>query len=220
MRFLAAALLYLVLFTTALVLPWRWITPPTTSFILREQAARDEPIYYQWTPWEEISPNLAIAALAAEDQKFYQHHGFDWVAIQAALDRNRQSGRVRGGSTISQQVAKNLFLWPGQSWIRKGIEAHLTIWIELLWPKQRILEVYLNVAQFGPGLFGVGAASGCLLGKSSVELSPHDGAVLVAVLPNPRRMSAANPSEYVRTRAREILAVVEQLGGSAYLGGS
>ena len=135
------------------------------------------------------------------------------------MEENRRSGRFRGASTISQQVAKNVYLWPEQSWIRKGVEAYLTAWIELLWPKHRILEVYLNVAEFGAGVFGVGAAADRLIGKPPAELTAYDAAVLAAVLPSPKRMSAARPSEYVTRRAAEIMASVEQLGGITHLRG-
>jgi monofunctional biosynthetic peptidoglycan transglycosylase len=147
------------------------------------------------------------------------HSGFDWDAIQSALERNREGGRLRGGSTISQQLAKNLYLWPSQNLLRKGAEAYFTVWIELLWPKRRILEVYLNVAEFGPGVFGVGAASDRYLNKAPASLSPYDAAVLVAVLPSPGRMSATSPSDYVRARARQIQAEVSRLGGVRYLSG-
>ncbi len=222
-RYLRIALIApiaVLIVTILLVLPWRWIPPPTTAFILRERVLREEPVHYRWIPRAGISSNLAIAAVAAEDQKFPDHSGFDWVAIREALERNQEGERVRGGSTISQQVAKNLFLWPGQSWVRKGMEAYLTVWIELLWPKRRILEVYLNVAEFGPGVFGVGAAADRLIGTSPAELTPYQAAILVAVLPSPKRMSAADPSPYVRTRASQIQAAVGALGGASYLRGS
>ena len=213
----AKTLLVLAGLSVALVLPWRWVSPPTTAFMIRERSVNDEAIRYAWTPADRISPNLMIAAIAAEDQKFYDHFGFDLAAIREALERNAREGSVRGGSTISQQVAKNLFLWPDQSWLRKGVEAYLTLWIELLWPKERILEVYLNVAEFGRGTFGVGAAAEHLLGKAPEALDEHDAALLVAVLPSPRRMDVRNPSDYVRTRTGEIQASVRQLGGVAYL---
>ena len=205
--------------TVVLVLPWRWLAPPTTAFILRERLISEEPVHYRWVPWEEIASPLPISAVAAEDQKFPDHSGFDWEAIEGALERNSEGGRVRGGSTISQQVAKNLFLWPGQHWIRKGAEAWFTVSLELLWPKRRILEVYLNVAEFGPGVFGVGEASERLMGKLPSELTAPDAAILVAVLPSPKRMSAGAPSEYVRTRGEQIQNAVRQLGGPGYLTG-
>ncbi len=200
-----------------IVLPWRWIPPPTTAFVIRENIVSDSPVHYRWIPWSEISPQLAIAAVAAEDQKFPFHNGFDLDAIADALESNRDGGRVRGASTISQQVAKNLFLWPGQNFVRKGAEAYLTLWIELLWPKQRILEVYLNVAEFGSGIFGAGAAGEHIFGKSARGLTLREAATLVAVLPSPKRMSALRPSDYVLGRVEQIERAVGALGGPRYL---
>jgi monofunctional biosynthetic peptidoglycan transglycosylase len=217
LRALGIAAVAVAVLTASVVLPWRWIAPPTTAFIVRERLASDEPVHYEWVDWKDISPNLPIAVVAAEDQKFPVHHGFDWSAIGDALESNREGGRVRGGSTITQQLAKNLYLWPGQNWIRKGAEAYLTVWIELLWPKRRILEVYLNVAEFGPGVFGAGAAAERLMGKSPAALTPYESALLATVLPSPKRMSAARPSDYVRGRANQILTFVRQLGGPSYL---
>lgn len=218
-RIAAAAVLVFLAASVVLVLPWRWISPPTTAFMVRERIASEDPIHYRWVPWPEISPNLAIAAVASEDQKFPFHRGFDMDAIAEAFESNRQGRRIRGASTISQQVAKNLYLWPGQTLVRKGIEAYFTLWIELLWPKRRILEIYLNVAEFGTGLFGAAAAAEHIFGKSPDALTSRESATLVAVLPNPKRMSAAQPSEYVRSRAEQIQHLVSSLGGAGYLRG-
>jgi len=185
------------------------------SWIERRDAG-DAAIHHRWLAFEEISPQLAIAVVAAEDQKFPSHHGFDFESISQAL-RDRLD-RPRGASTISQQVAKNLFLWRERSLLRKGLEAYLTLLIEGLWPKRRILEVYLNVAEFGPGVFGAGAASELLLGKRG-ELSLEEASLLAAVLPSPRRMSPRRPSDYVRRRALEIEAEARNLGGTRYLTG-
>ena len=205
-----------ILLGVVLVLPWRWIAPPTTAFIARAQIDEDQArVYQQWLSWEEISPNLAIAVVAAEDQKFPSHHGFDFESISKAV-RDRFS-RPRGASTISQQVAKNLFLWRERSFLRKGLEAYLTALIEGLWPKRRILEVYLNVAEFGPGVFGAGAASEVFFGKRAAALTPDDAALLAAVLPSPGRMSPSRPSRYVRKRAVEIQEEIRKLGGTRYL---
>ena len=207
------------LLSVVLTLPWRWIAPPTTAFIARERIDRadagDATVHYRWRSWDEISPHLAIAVVAAEDQKFPSHRGFDFESISKAL----QDGftRPRGASTISQQVAKNLFLWRERSFLRKGLEAYLTTLIEVLWPKRRILEVYLNVAEFGPGVFGAGAASELLLGKPAKGLTLSDAALLAAVLPSPKRMSPLRPSDYVRKRAAEIEEEVRDLGGARYL---
>jgi len=204
-----------VLLSILVVLPWRWLAPPTSTFMLREQVLHDRPVHYRWVPWDRISPHLAIAVVAAEDQKFPVHHGFDFESIVQALDEKK--GRLRGASTISQQVAKNLFLWPGRSFVRKGLEAYFTILIETLWPKRRILEIYLNVAEFGPDTFGVGAASRRYFTKAPDKLSLWDASLLAAVLPNPKKMSAERPSAYVRGRAWDIRTWVHKLGGVRYL---
>ena len=218
-RLVVAAVLAWVALTVLLVLPWRWIPPPTTAFMLRERVFGGGTVHHQWVRWDDISPHLPIAAVAAEDQKFPGHFGFDFDSIADAMEEKRRGGRLRGASTISQQVAKNLYLWPGQNLVRKGLEAYFTVAIELMWPKRRILEVYLNVAEFGPGVFGVLAASRHTFLREPGDLTPRQAATLVAVLPSPKRMSAARPSEYVMRRAREIQEAVAQLGGAGYLSG-
>ena len=155
--------------------------------------------------------------VASEDQLFPVHRGFDLESIREAAEGNNQGKRVRGASTISQQVAKNLFLWSGRSYLRKGIEAWFTMLIELIWPKHRILEVYLNIAQFGRGIYGVEAAARTFYHASAARLIPAQAATLAAVLPSPLRMHADRPSRYVRTRRDEILAQMRALGGRAYL---
>ena len=218
-RLVLAAVLAWVALTVLLVLPWRWIPPPTTAFMLQERVFGGGTVHHQWVRWDDISPHLPIAAVAAEDQKFPGHFGFDFDSIADAMEEKRRGGRLRGASTISQQVAKNLYLWPGQNLLRKGLEAYFTVAIELMWPKRRILEVYLNVAEFGPGVFGVLAASRHAFLREPGDLTPRQAATLVAVLPSPKRMSAARPSEYVMRRAREIQEAVAQLGGAGYLSG-
>ena len=204
-----------LLTSIALVLPWRWLKPPTSAFMLRDQFVNSRKIHHRWVAWEGMTAYLPIAVVAAEDQKFPNHRGFDFDAIAKATRERR--GRMRGASTISQQVAKNLFLWPGRSYVRKGLEAWLTVVIETLWSKKRILEVYLNVAEFGPGVYGVGAASEKFFHRPPRRLSLHQASLLAAVLPSPRRMSAARPSTYVDRRAREIAGWVRKLGGPQYL---
>ena len=199
-----------------IVLPWRWLEPPESAFMMRSRAAGAE-IHHQWVPWPTISPYLPIAVVAAEDQKFPEHRGFDTESIRSALEENGSKGR--GASTISQQVVKNLYLWPGRSWVRKGIEAYLTVFLETLWPKQRILEVYLNIAELGPGIFGAEAAAQGFFGKPASELTAREAALLAAVLPSPKRMSPARPSPYVEERVDWVLRQMEQLGGPAYLEG-
>lgn len=202
--------------SVVLVLPWRWLDPPTTAFISQARADGLE-VRQTWTDWENISDHLPIAVVAAEDQKFPHHHGFDVKSIRSALEEDRK--RSRGASTISQQLAKNLFLWPGHSWIRKGIEAYLTVFIELLLPKRRILEIYLNIAELGSGIYGAEEGARHFFGVSASELSSRQAALLAAVLPNPRARSAAKPSGQVDKRADWILQQVQQLGGPGYLDG-
>lgn len=195
------------------ILPLRWLPPPTTAFMLQSESAVD----YRWTDWEDISPNIALAVIAAEDQRFPDHWGFDLESIKDAVVDYQATGRSRGASTISQQVAKNLFLWPGRSFVRKGIEAYLTVWIELLWPKRRILEVHLNIAEFGPGIYGVEPASQTYFMKPARAIRPWEAATLAAVLPNPKKLRADRPSRYVRERRDWILEQSVGLGGVSYL---
>ncbi|BBV74419.1 monofunctional biosynthetic peptidoglycan transglycosylase [Klebsiella electrica] len=171
-----------------------------------------------WVGMDEISPWMGLAAIAAEDQKFPEHWGFDVSAIEKALAHNeRQENRVRGASTLSQQTAKNLFLWDGRSWLRKGLEAGLTVGIETVWSKKRILTVYLNIAEFGEGTFGVEAASQRYFHKPASQLTASEAALLAAVLPNPIRFRADAPSGYVRSRQAWILRQMRQLGGEEFM---
>jgi monofunctional glycosyltransferase len=209
----AAALIGL---TILLVLPWRWLPPPTTSFMLQERFGREVEVRSEWTALEDMAAALPLAVIASEDQRFAEHRGFDLKAISEAMSEQR--ARRRGASTISQQVAKNLYLWPGRSYLRKGLEAYLTVAVEALWPKRRILEVYLNVAQFGPGIFGAGAASREFFGKDPSDLTLVEASLLAAVLPSPRRMHPDQPSPYVESRARQIRSEVSRMGGAAALG--
>jgi monofunctional biosynthetic peptidoglycan transglycosylase len=206
-----------VVLSAGIVAPWRWLPPPTTAFILQERFdARRQPIYRRWVPWQEISRNLVLCVVAAEDQKFPAHNGFDLDSIvRATQERRRQP---RGASTISQQLAKNLYLWPGRSLVRKGLEAYFTVWIEQLWPKRRILEVYLNVVEFGPGIFGAAMASERMFGKPASQLTMREAALLAAVLPSPKRMSATRPSAYVDERASQIERTARALGISYVAG--
>jgi monofunctional glycosyltransferase len=222
-RLLWRSLLALVVLTVTPVLCVRWVPPPTTAFMLEKRAAiflRREPqkiIRYRWIAWESISPQMRLAVVAAEDQKFPHHWGFDFESISDAVQEQDARGRLRGASTITQQVARNLFLWPGRSYMRKGLEAYFTVLLELLWPKRRILEVYLNVAEFGDGTYGVAAASQNFFGKRPSDLQREEAALLAAVLPNPARLRVRNPSTYVRERAGWIEEQMAHLGGPAYL---
>ncbi len=207
-----------------LLLPWlligsmRWIDPVYSSFMLATRIERSiekipkRNIRYRWVDYGNIAPAMRLAVIAAEDQKFAEHAGFDWQAMRKALRHNGRSARLRGGSTISQQVAKNLFLWRGQSYLRKVIEAYLTFIIELLWPKQRILEVYLNIAQYSPRHFGVSYAAEHFFATTPDKLSRSQAALLAAVLPAPMRYDAGNPSRYVRSRQYWIQRQMQRLG--------
>ena len=193
------------------VLALRFLPPITSAFILRERVTGDTDVTHTWESLAEISEHLGLAVVASEDQTFPDHHGFDFAQIQDALS---EEDRRRGASTITQQVAKNLYLWPGGGLLRKGIEAYLTVLIEVFWPKRRILEVYLNVAEFGPGVFGAGAAARIYFGKEPLLLSRREAAMMATVLPSPKRMLLARPSAYVRRRAAEIERQMDALGES------
>lgn len=171
-----------------------------------------------WVSMDEISPWMGLAVIAAEDQKFPEHWGFDVSAIEKALAHNeRNENRIRGASTLSQQTAKNLFLWDGRSWVRKGLEAGLTLGMETVWSKKRILTVYLNIAEFGDGIFGVEAAAQRYFHKPASRLSLSEAALLAAVLPNPFRFKANAPSGYVRSRQAWIMRQMRQLGGESFM---
>jgi monofunctional biosynthetic peptidoglycan transglycosylase len=212
-----------LLLSTLQVLVLRLVDPPFSAFMAARQwqafAAGDRGfrINHEWRDRDAISAHLAVAVVAAEDQNFARHHGFDFKAIEKARVNNVGGGRMRGASTISQQLAKNLFLWSGRSWLRKGLEAWYTLLIESLWPKTRILEVYTNVAEFGDGVYGAQAAARTYFGKDASRLAPAEAARLAAVLPSPKRYSAARPGPYVQRRTRAIQRQMRQIGGTDYL---
>ncbi|MEX2204611.1 MAG: monofunctional biosynthetic peptidoglycan transglycosylase [Myxococcota bacterium] len=220
---LGRALAVFVVSSVGAVVLLRWVDPWTSAFMIESRiaaAARGERGYrtdYRWVDYEKISPNVAIAVVASEDQKFPRHAGFDLDSIADAIEASAGGGPMRGASTISQQVAKNLFLWPGRSFVRKGIEAWFTVLLETLWPKRRILEVYLNVAEFGPGGCGGGAASARYFGTSPARVGGDEAARLAAVLPAPRNLHADRPSAYVRSRSARIAQEMARLGGPGYL---
>jgi monofunctional biosynthetic peptidoglycan transglycosylase len=206
-----------------MVLSLRWVNPPTSAFMLEtrmDATAEGDRTYrtdYEWVDLEHISPHAAIAVIASEDQQFPFHAGFDLNSIRESVRASERGKKLRGASTISQQVAKNLFLWNGYSYFRKGIEAWMTVLIELTWPKERILEVYLNIAQFGRGIYGVEAAARRFYHKPASRLSSSEAAVLAAVLPNPIKLHADRPSDYVLRRREWILGQMRALGGASYL---
>jgi monofunctional glycosyltransferase len=194
------------------VLVFRDLPPPATPLMLL-RALDGAGIDKTWQPLSAISPNLVLAAMAGEDDKFCGHDGFDWPAIQYAWQHNQQSRLVLGASTISMQTARNLFLWPGRSWPRKALEVYFTALIELAWSKQRIMEVYLNIVEWGPGIYGAEAAARRYFSKSAAALSNREAARLAAILPDPRRWSASRPSGYVLGRAGIIHARMPDVPG-------
>ncbi|MDO4709730.1 MAG: monofunctional biosynthetic peptidoglycan transglycosylase [Pseudomonadota bacterium] len=228
LRRMSWLLVLALVFPVVQVLALRVMDPPFSSFmVIRQLEAwragdwRFRPAH-EWRDLQEISPYLPVAVIAAEDQLFAEHAGFDRAAIEKAMQGNQQGKRIRGGSTISQQTAKNLFLWGGSGWnrwLRKALEAYYTFWMELLWPKTRILEMYVNVAEFGDGVYGAQAAARTYYRKDAVALQPAEAARMAAVLPNPRRYSIANPGPYVQRRTRAIQRQMGNIGSKQYLEG-
>ena len=214
-----------LLFLVLLVLSWlpvlllRWFAPPVTAFMLQKDHAggQGSSYQYQWMDWRELGSKAPLAVMAAEDQKFPDHRGFDVDSIHKAVMQRRNNRALRGASTITQQVAKNLFLWPGRSFLRKAIEAYFAMIIEISWPKHRILEVYLNIAEFGPRIYGIPAASRLYFKKTPRQLSEADAALLAAVLPNPKQLQVDKPSAYVRERQRWIMQHAARLGQYGWL---
>jgi monofunctional glycosyltransferase len=212
LRMRIVQLVLIVLVTPSLIIvAYRFINPPLTPLMVI-RLAEGEGIDKQWVPLARMSPHLVQAAIASEDNLFCSHAGFDVAALKQQLQTHRAGGKPRGASTITMQVAKNILLWPGRDPLRKMIEAWLTPQIELLWSKQRILEVYLNVVELGPGLYGAEAASRRYFGKSADALTREEAARLVAILPNPRAWSATRPGPVVRGRTAAIARRIGQLG--------
>ena len=218
---LKLAILFFVI-SVLLVFAMRWINPITSSIMIQRQISglfdgEFELVKYHWVSYDDVSKYMPIAIVAAEDQNFPNHFGFDFKQIEKALKENKRGRRVRGASTITQQVAKNLFLWEGKSFVRKGVEAYFTLLIELLWDKERILEVHMNIAEMGDKIFGVGTASVAYFKIPAAKLSIRQAALLAAVLPNPKKYSAVKPTGYVRGRQNWIVRQINSLGGPEYL---
>ena len=215
--------LYFVLFIVLLTALLRVVPIPFSAYMVQQKLAQwfsadfSSELKYDWVSLDKISWQMQMAVIAAEDQRFDQHFGLDFAAIQAALQYNANSKRTRGGSTISQQTAKNLYLWHGQSWLRKGIEVPITLLLEALWSKKRILEVYLNIAEFGDGIFGVEAAAQYYFKKSAATLNQSEAALLAAVLPNPILYKVKQPSAWVQRRQQWIMRQINALGGKGFL---
>jgi monofunctional biosynthetic peptidoglycan transglycosylase len=210
--------LYFLLVTVLWVLMYRFINPPITLLMVMRNIERkaDGKTFKtdkKWVDFKEMSDNIKRAAIAGEDQKFIQHWGFDVTAISRAYKANRaDTTKMKGGSTISQQTAKNVFLWPGRSWIRKGFEAYFTVLIELLWSKERILEVYLNVIEMGDGIYGAEAAAQTYYGKSCRNLTRSEASMIAACFPNPIRWTPLHPTRFIRHRHYLIMRNIRRLG--------
>lgn len=190
---------------------YRLVPPPITPLMVI-RLFEGEGLERDWTGLDAVSPQLRAAVIAAEDNLFCEHHGFDVDSIRDAFEEWTDGGRARGASTISMQTSKNLFLWPGRDWVRKGLEAYVTAWLEALWPKERILEVYLNIAEWGPGIYGAEAAALHYFRVPAARLNRQQATRLAAVLPNPREWSPARPTEYIRERAAILERRMGQLG--------
>ena len=217
-KWLLYAMLGWLVLSLLIVLPFRWLNPPVSMVMLERWLTHDDySIQQTWLSWDEMPKKAALAVITSEDQRFPLHQGFDVDAIMKALNEAGEGGRLRGASTISQQVAKNMFLWTGRSWLRKGLEVWFTSLIEVTWGKQRILEVYMNIAEWGPGVFGIEAASQHHFGKRASQLTDMQAALLASTLPSPLKYDPARPAQHLIDRARWNLAQQRKLGGTNWL---
>jgi monofunctional biosynthetic peptidoglycan transglycosylase len=222
-RRLLWALVGFVAITWLPVVILRFVPPFTSAYMLERRISQawhgnfGFEIRYQWVPWKRIAPVAPLAMVAGEDQTFPFNHGFDIPSIRAAIDEAEAGGRLRGASTITQQTARNLFLWSGGGFFRKGLEAYFSVLIDVTWPKRRVLEVYANIAELGNGIYGVEAAAQAYFHEPASRLTPHQAALLAAVLPNPRGWHADRPSPYIQRRAAWIERQMRQLGGVSYV---
>lgn len=212
-KFILKIIAWFFLFTFLMTLLYKWVPVPFTPLMaIRYFENPDEEIRHDWVPMEEISANLQLAVVASEDQNFMNHNGFDYEAIRKAIEENKTRRRARGASTISQQTAKNVFLWPDSNWVRKGLEVYFTFLIELLWSKERILEVYLNSIEMGQGVYGAEAAANFWFGKSAGNLSASEASAIAAILPNPRQYRAQPASDYIQGRKNWIQRQMRNIG--------
>lgn len=216
-RFVKLFLIFFIGISVFWVIIYRFVNPPITWLMLTrgfEQKADGKPwkIDKEWRDFDDIADAMKRAAVAAEDQTFLENHGFDFNAIEKAIQKNSKSNKLIGGSTISQQTAKNVFLWPGRSWVRKGFEAYFTLLIEIFWSKRRIMEVYLNVIEMGDGIYGVNAAAQAYFHKDAANLTRAQAAAIASIFPSPLKWSATEPSGYVRHRQYLIMKNMRRLG--------
>lgn len=212
-RFIFKILLGLFLFSILIVVVYKWVPVPFTPLMaIRYFENPEEKIEHDWVPIDDISRHLQLAVITSEDQNFVKHQGFDFEAIQKAMEDNRSGRKIRGASTISQQTAKNVFLWPSRTWFRKGMEAYFTFLIEMLWSKERILEVYLNSIEMGKGVYGAQAAARHWFGKDAINLSAYEAAAIAAVLPNPREYRANPASSFIQRRKNWIVGQMQNYG--------
>lgn len=212
-RFIFKILVGLFLFSILIVVVYKWVPVPFTPLMaIRYFENPEEKIEHDWVPIGDISRHLQLAVITSEDQNFVKHQGFDFEAIQKAMEDNRSGRKIRGASTISQQTAKNVFLWPSRTWFRKGMEAYFTFLIEMLWSKKRILEVYLNSIEMGKGVYGAQAAARHWFGKDAINLSAYEASAIAAVLPNPREYRANPASSFIQRRKNWIVGQMQNYG--------
>jgi monofunctional biosynthetic peptidoglycan transglycosylase len=221
LRWIKKAMLWFFAISILLVVVFKWVPIPYTPLMAiraleNKLEGKDAVLSHDWVPLEEISPNLQKAVIASEDGNFLNHHGFDFQAMQKAFKNNQKGKRIKGGSTISQQTAKNVFLWQGRSYLRKGLEAYFTVLIELIWGKERIMEVYLNSIEMGKGVYGAEEASKHWYRKSAVNLTKREAAGIAAILPNPLKYKATNSSSYIERRKDKILRNMRHVGKLEY----
>ena len=220
-RWIWKATLWFFALSILSVIIFKWVPVPITPLMMTRAIenkidGKDMILTHDWEPIENISPNLQKAVIASEDGNFLKHNGFDFKAMQKAFKNNQKGKRLKGGSTISQQTAKNVFLWQGRSYLRKGLEAYFTVLIELIWGKERIMEVYLNSIEMGNGVYGAEAAAQHWYRKSAADLTKQEAAGIAAILPNPRKYKATNSSSYIQRRKGKIVRVMNHIGKIEY----
>lgn len=212
LRLIIGTIITFLTLSVGVVILYRYIPVPITPLMLTRHIAEGTPINYEWTPIENITPDLALAVVSSEDNLFMQHNGFDFKAIEQARAEAEAGIRFRGASTITQQTAKNLFLWHGRSWIRKGLEAYFTVLLEFFWDKEHIMQAYLNCIEMGNGIYGAKAVAKINFGTTPDKLTRNQCALIAATLPNPRRFNSAKPSKYIRKREQDILKAMKNIG--------